>query len=299
MKVYTIGDGFVTAHLPYQQIKIRVLPDICQIYSILDTFKPDVIINCIGKTGRPNIDWCEDNKEITSLTNTAIPILLAEACAKKSIHLIQIGSGCIYFGESPNFHYLQADGSPMPDVGSQTSAFTVTMPCQKINDGWKENDFANPKSFYSKSKYACDLAIGDMKHVAVLRIRMPISTKNNSRNLINKLRGYKEIINIPNSVTFMDDLVRCIDWTITNSRTGIFHVTNPEPLTAFKIMKEYQKYMPEHTFSLIDEKRLDQLTIAKRSNCIINSDKLRNAGFSMTPSEEALKNCMAEYIKNI
>jgi dTDP-4-dehydrorhamnose reductase len=281
MKISTIGAGFVSDHLVCDKIGGRLDLSIKQIDMILDAYKPDVLVNCIGKTGRPNVDWCEVNKEATAMTNTALPILLADACARKSIHLIQIGSGCIYFGESPNKLYKAGDFEPVKDIG------------------WKEEDFANPKSFYSKTKYACDLALGSMKNVTTLRIRMPISSKNNQRNFINKIREYKQLIDIPNSVTFMDDLVKCINWAAKGSHMGLFHVTNPEPLSAARVMQEYQKYVPQHTFEIIDEAQLDKLTIAKRSNCIINSDKLREAGFSMTPSEVALKECMATYMKNI
>jgi len=282
MKICTIGPGFVSDHLPYEKITDRFDTSSKIIDTWLDIHKPDVLVNCIGKTGRPNIDWCEANKEVTAVTNAALPMLLAEACAKKSIHLVQIGSGCIYFGQSPNtVYFLKGTTEPATDLG------------------WREDDFANPKSFYSKSKYAYDLMLGGMSNVTVLRIRMPISTKNNPRNLINKLRGYKQIIDIPNSMTFMDDLTRCVDWAIKGTHTGIFHVTNPEPITAAQVMTEYQKYDPSHSFEIISEAQLDGLTLAKRSNCIINSDKLKKAGFTMSPSKKALEICMAEYAKNI
>lgn len=264
-KVRVIGSGFVSDHLSYEKIPQR-LESLEQIRLILSSYPCDVLINCIGKTGRPNIDQCENNKFETTLANTVIPIMLAEECAKRKIKLIQIGSGCIYFGEPPN------------------------------KTGWNEDDPANPKSFYSKSKYACDLAIGSLPNVATLRIRMPISTLDTPRNLINKLRGYKQIIDIPNSMTFMDDLVRCIDWVIDQDISGIWHVTNPEPLTAAQIMKEYQKYVPEHQFEIITKERLDALTKAERSNCILDTSKLKNAGFQMTPSQEALEKCMKQYI---
>lgn len=296
MRVLTLGAGFISEHLPYEIIPNRISSQ-DSIEGMLEQHKPDVLINCIGKTGRPNVDWCESHKEETATANTALPILLAEACAKKSIRLVQIGSGCIYFGESPNFHNVQADGKPWPDVNWKMP-HTVMLPARKIDDGWKETDFANPKSFYSKSKYACDLVLGSMSHVTVLRIRMPISSRNTPRNLINKLKGYKQIIDIPNSVTFMDDLSACVQWSIDNNKTGVFHVTNPEPLTAAQIMREYKKHVPEHTFEIISEKQLDDITQAKRSNCILNSDKLRLAGFSMTPSKQALEECMAKYVNN-
>lgn len=292
-----MGAGFVSDHLAYEKIADKIKFNIKLIDVLLEVHKPDVLINCIGKTGRPNVDWCESNKEETALGNVAMPILLAEVCAKKSIHLIQIGSGCIFYGESPNFHHVQADGLPMPDTTS--GSFTVTLPAKKIDDGWKEDDFANPKSYYSKTKYACDLALNNMKNVTTLRIRMPISSKNTPRNFINKIKEYKQLIDIPNSVTFMDDLVKCIDWVAKGGYTGLFHVTNPEPISATQVMREYQKYVPEHIFEIIDEIQLDKLTIAKRSNCILNTNKLNEAGFHMTPSMEALKDCMAKYITNI
>lgn len=282
MKIFTIGAGFVADHLPYPRIDVRFDLSIKHIENILDNYKPTVLINCIGKTGRPNIDWNESNRESTASTNVALPIILAEVCAKKGIHLIQIGSGCIYFGQSPNY-YIKRHGDTYYNEDS----------------GWKEDDFANPISYYSKSKYACDLMLGQMSHVTTLRIRMPISEKDNPRNFINKIRGYKEIIDIDNSVTFLNDLTNCVDWAIKKGQTGIFHVVNPKPLTAAKIMEEYQKYVPNHQFNIITEKQLDDITIAKRSNCILSTEKLNNAGFFMTNSEEALQKCMAKYIKNI
>lgn len=281
MKICVIGKGFIAEHLPYQLSDDYFPIDSRYINEYLETNKPDVVINCVGKTGRPNIDWCEDNKEITSLTNVVFPTLLARECAKKSIHLVHIGSGCIFFGQSPNINQSILDPKIIYD------------------NGWGEKDFANPKSFYSKTKYSCDLSIGDFSNVTILRIRMPISARNNQRNLINKLRGYKNIIDIPNSVTFVDDLVRCIRYVIDKNLTGIFHVTNPEPLTAASVMKEYARYITTHKFNIISEEELDKLTLAKRSNCILDSSKLNNAGFFLSPTKEALEECMAKYIQNL
>jgi dTDP-4-dehydrorhamnose reductase len=283
MKIFTLGKGFVADHLPYHKITERA--PICDTWLkvMLRDYKPDVIVNCIGKTGRPNIDWCESHKEETMEANVTIPLLLSDYCAKNNVHLIQIGSGCVYFGHSPCRKIVE----------NSNGHFDWKEP------GWREKDFANPQSYYSKSKYACDLMLGQMPHVTTLRLRMPISEKDVPRNLINKLKGYKQIIDIPNSMTFMSDLTRCIEWAANNRPGGIFHVTNPQPLTAARIMKEYQKYVPEHQFDIITEQELDALTVAKRSNCILSTDKLKQAGFTMTDSEEALTKCMANYVKNM
>jgi hypothetical protein len=69
-------------------------------------------------------------------------------------------------------------------------------------------------------------------------------------------------------------------------------------ISAADVMREFQKYIP-HTFEVISESQLDKLTVAKRSNCIINANKLEEAGFKMTHSSEALEKTMKEYVKNI
>lgn len=297
MKIITLGNGYVASHLPYEIVNYRLTPNIVHMMDFIDTYKPDVIVNCTGFCGRPNVDQCEAEKSKTYMANVVVPSMLAQECEKHHIKMIHIGSGCIYFGESPNYHVVQYDGTPAPS-GFIKFGGVLNMPCRNIDEGWKETDFANPKSYYSKTKYACDLMLGEMPNVTTLRIRMPISTQNNQRNFINKIRGYKEVIDIPNSVTFMDDLTRCIDWAIESNQAGIFHVTNPDPLSAADVMREYQKYDPAHAFSIIDEAELDRITIAKRSNCIIDSTKLKKAGFTMTPTKEALEHCMKEYMHN-
>lgn len=305
MKILTLGNGFVANHLPYERINERLTLSRALTRAMLEDHKPDVLINCIGKTGRPNVDWCESNKSETFLANTMLPSLLADECEKLNIHLIHIGSGCVYFGQSPNNHYVQNDGSPMPDpipygqAGLWAQSYSIKMPTKQIDDGWKEDDFANPQSYYSKTKYACDLTIGPLSNVTILRIRMPVSSKNDPRNFINKIRGYKKVIDIPNSMTMMDDLVRCVEWVAQNVKTGIYHVANPQPITAAQVMREFQKYQPEHQFDVISEAELDTMVVAKRSNCILSIDKLTKEGFMMTPSNQALEECMKEYIRNI
>jgi dTDP-4-dehydrorhamnose reductase len=281
MKICVLGKGFIADHLAYDKPNVYLKPTINNIEYFVDNYRPDVIISCIGKTGNPNIDWCEKNKEETLLGNVTVPVLLAEVCSKRSIHLIQINSGCIFYGSSPHVDKSLLTQEVIYDYG------------------WKENDLANPKSFYSKTKYSCDLMIGDMPNVTILRIRMPLSEKNHPRNLINKLKNYEKIINIKNSVTFTKDLVRCIDHIIKERCFGIFHVTSPDPLTAVEIMEEYRKHIPYHQFEVISEAELSKLTLAARSNCILDCSKLENIGFLMTPTQEALQQCMANYINNI
>lgn len=274
--------GFIGSHLPYEGIKERAYPNLEYLRNTLISYRPNVVINTIGYCGIPNIDQCLENKEKTILTNTVLPLMMATECNAMGIKFIHISSGCIYNGSSP--HTLITGDMAHPI---------------KTDTGFTEEDFANPPSFYATSKYSCDLAFQSLPNVCALRIRMPVSSQASPRNLITKLRGYQNIINAANSMTMVSDLVRCISWCIDHHKTGIYNVVNPEPLTAVNIMNEYQKYYPTHQFNIISLKQLSNLTKDGRSNCILDGHKLKNAGFEMTPSKQALELTMKEYAKNM
>ncbi len=277
--ILTIGAGFIASHLPFPIIKDRLEANEKQIRTILNLYKPDIVINCIGYCGQPNIDACETNKERTIQSNLVIPSILASECNKLNIKLLHIGSGCIYYGESPNLS-ISLDGPK--------------------DMGWREEN--NPKlekaSLYSKIKYACDLAIGSLPNTCILRIRMPVSSINSPRNLINKLLNYKFVLEHPNSMTFLPDLIRAIDWMIEKEKSGIYHIANPQPLTHIDILSEFQKYYPEHTYTKINNQELEQFITAPRSNCILDTKKLNSEGFEMTNSFVALEQCMKEFVAN-
>jgi len=58
--------------------------------------KPTHILNCAGCTGRPNVDWCEDNKEETIRSNVIGTLNLADLAYLEKIHLTVFATGCIY-----------------------------------------------------------------------------------------------------------------------------------------------------------------------------------------------------------
>lgn len=267
MNIYSLGDGLISSHLRFPILKERINSK-QDVINLLDNYKPDVLINCIAKTGRPTIDWCELNKEETYFSNVQIPIWLAEETNKRNIQLLQIGSGCIFYGKSPS------------------------------TGGWKENDAAMPLSFYSKTKYICDLLLKDYENVSILRIRMPITDKNVERNFINKILKYKNVIDIQNSMTFLSDFEKVIDFTIEKKLSGVYHITNPTPLSIGDVLKEYNKYV-DHNYTVISEEHLNKLIIAPRSNCILNNDKIFNAGFNMTPTKKILKKTIEKYVENL
>lgn len=62
----------------------------------IDRVRPTHVLNAAGCTGRPNVDWCEDNKEATIRSNVIGTLNLADCCHTKGIHCTTFATGCIY-----------------------------------------------------------------------------------------------------------------------------------------------------------------------------------------------------------
>jgi 3,5-epimerase/4-reductase len=62
----------------------------------VEKYKPTHILNAAGVTGRPNVDWCEDNKMETIRSNVLGTLTVADICALKGIHHLLYATGCIF-----------------------------------------------------------------------------------------------------------------------------------------------------------------------------------------------------------
>ena len=229
---------------------------------VLDAEKPDVVINAAGKTGRPNVDWCEDHKPETLRSNVTGPIVLLEACTKRSIYWVQMGTGCVY---------------------------TV----DKGGKGFSEEDPPNfSGSFYSLSKAWMEQILREFP-VLQLRLRMPFDNTPHDRNLITKLTKYSRVIDVQNSLTYLPDFLRAAKMLIEKRKTGIYNITNPGSLSPYQVMELYREIVdPKHTFTKLSLTELPTQVKAGRSNCTLSTDKLEREGVTMMPVNEAMRRAL-------
>ncbi len=230
---------------------------------ILDQEKPDVVINAAGKTGRPNIDWCETHKEETLRSNLTGPLVLLEECSKRGIYWVHMSSGCIYDG----------------DKGGQ---------------GFSEDDLPNfMGSFYSRVKGWCDQILREFP-VLILRLRMPFDSSTNERNLLVQLRKYPKVLDVQNSLTYLPDFLSAAKTLIERRRTGIFNIVNPGTISPYEMMILYKKIVQSsHSFERLCLEDLSKVVRAARSNCILSTEKLQAEGITLPDVhvrvEEALR----------
>ncbi len=239
------------------------IADSVAVSKALDEHKPDVVINCAGKTGRPNVDWCEDHKIETIHSNVLGPLVLLEECDKRNIYLVHIGTGCVYSGDSST-----------PFTEQAAPNFTG--------------------SFYSRSKGHIDQMLNDFDDTVLnIGLRMPFDGTTNERNLITKIKKYDRLLDTENSMTYIPDMLTAVDMLIQKRITGPFNMVNPGAMTPFRIMTLYKEIVdPSHTFELLKEEDLPEVASAGRSSCVLSSKKLEDEGVTMKPVEEAVREAL-------
>jgi hypothetical protein len=121
--------------------------------------------------------------------------------------------------------------------------------------------------------------------VLQVRIRMPVSSFPNSRNLINKIIGYDKVISVPNSVTLVEDMYEALFKLSQTKPIGILNLVNDGVLEHKQILSAYKKVVnPSHNYTEISLEELHGkggITKAKRSNCLLSNEKAKSLGIEM------------------
>ncbi|XP_068635807.1 bifunctional dTDP-4-dehydrorhamnose 3,5-epimerase/dTDP-4-dehydrorhamnose reductase isoform X1 [Aristolochia californica] len=271
-----------------------------QLEADIASVKPTHVFNAAGVTGRPNVDWCESHKVETIRTNVAGTLTLADVCRDKGLVLINYATGCI-------FEY--DDGHPL---GSGV--------------GFKEEDTPNfVGSFYSKTKAMGWFPVWPIPHqspshstlmtsldafrlqhfffilqieellknyenVCTLRVRMPISSDlTNPRNFITKITRYEKVVNIPNSMTILDELLPISIEMAKRNLTGIWNYTNPGVVSHNEILEMFRDYIdPSLSWKNFTLEEQAKVIVAPRSNNELDATKLKTEFPELLSIKESL-----------
>ncbi|KAH7285583.1 hypothetical protein KP509_33G035200 [Ceratopteris richardii] len=240
-----------------------------QIEADITRVRPSHVFNAAGVTGRPNVDWCETHKVETIRANVVGTLTLADVCRERSILLINYATGCIF--EYDEKHPL---GSGI---------------------GFKEEDTPNfIGSFYSKTKAMVEDLLKNYDNVCTLRVRMPISSDlNNPRNFISKISRYEKVVDIPNSMTILDELLPISIEMAKRNLRGIWNFTNPGVVSHNEILQMYKDYIdPNFTWRNFTLEEQAKVIVAPRSNNELDASKL-SAEF---PEMLSIKESLIKYV---
>lgn len=248
----------------------------------LEEVKPTHVISFIGRThgkiGKQvfsTIDYLEQPGKLVENVrdNLYSPLLLAHLCSERDIHYSYLGTGCIFDYDDKH-------------------------PYGKEINGFKEDAVPN---FFGSSYSIVKGFTDQLMHlfsdnVLNLRIRMPITGKNNPRNFITKITKYEKICNVPNSMTVLPEMLPIVLDMMSNNIKGTFNLTNPGLISHNEILQMYKDIVdPKFTWKNFTIEEQDEILASKRSNNYLDTTKLVSHYPNINNIKEAVKNCLKKY----
>jgi dTDP-4-dehydrorhamnose reductase len=176
---------------------------------------------------------------------------LADVTNSRGIHMTYYGTGCI-------FHY---DADFPQDSGK----------------GFTEADSPNfTGSYYSYTKAMVESLLKEYPNVLTLRVRMPIvADLTYPRNFITKIIKYDKVIDIPNSMTVLPELLPYSVEMARRGLTGIMNYTNPGAISHNEILALYKEYIdPDFSWSNFTVEEQAKVIVAPRSNNLLDTVRI-------------------------
>jgi dTDP-glucose 4,6-dehydratase len=247
----------------------------------IDNVNPTNIISFIGRTHGiidnvkySTIDYLEQEGKLVENINDNLysPLLLSHISNLKGIHYTYIGTGCIF-------------------------KFDESHPYEQETNGFNENDKPNFfGSSYSIVKGFIDRLLHLNNNVLNLRIRMPITGEENSRNFITKIINYKKICSIKNSMTVLPELLPLVLEMMKNKITGTINFTNPGLISHNEILDMYKEIVePDFVYENFSLEEQRKILACDRSNNYLDTTKLENIFPNVKNIKEAVKDCLYKY----
>jgi UDP-glucose 4,6-dehydratase len=132
--------------------------------------------------------------------------------------------------------------------------------------------------------------LNEFDNVCTLRVRMPITSDlQNPRNFVTKIARYQKIVNIPNSMTILDELLPVSIEMAKRNLRGIWNFTNPGVVSHNEIMEMYKQYInPDLTWVNFSLEEQAKVIVAARSNNELDASKLSKEFPEILPIKESL-----------
>ena len=262
---------------------------------LIRSLKPSFLINCAGYTGKPNVDACESAKADTLAGNSLFPQTLAHACEVEGLTWGHVSSGCIFSGAKIRL----ANGSIVVEKDMSRGDLRHLAETQPESImGYTELDTPNftfrdsPCSFYSGTKALGEEVLARSSSCYIWRLRIPFDAEESPRNYLRKVQRYAKVYDNLNSISHRGDFAKaCLDLWQMRAPTGLYNVTNPGWITTRQVVQRITtilKLSRGFEYWESDEAFYQTAAITPRSNCILDTTKLRLTGVKLRSVQDAL-----------
>ncbi len=135
--------------------------------------------------------------------------------------------------------------------------------------------------------------------VYIWRARIPFNHQASPRNYLTKLQTYDSLLQATNSLSQLDEFVRAA-WQCWDKRVppGTYHMTNPGVVTTRLVTDLIREYLhPNKQFRFFADEQEFMRVAARtpRSNCLLDSSKLKAVGIPLTSVVEAIERALRHW----
>lgn len=188
--------------------RFDVLDDYKDLNRIIDTVKPNFVINCIGVLNQ----FAEENKPGAVLINSFFPHYVDSLSAQHQFKMIHISTDCVFSGE---------------------------------RGGYSETDVTDATSFYGKTKSLGE--VNNDRNVTFRTSIVGPDMNEKGIGLFNwfikqesETKGFSGVI--WTGVTTLQ-LAKAIEKSFDMSITGLYHLVNNQKINKFDLLSLFKKYM--------------------------------------------------------
>ncbi|MBT4258070.1 SDR family oxidoreductase [archaeon] len=216
---------------------------------IIEREKPDFVINCVALT---NVDFCEENFELSREINALAAEKIAKACKKENSYFVHISTDAVFDGNKGNY---------------------------------KETDSVNPINVYGETKLEAEKLIETVGgRYSIVRTNIygwnHLEKFSLAEWMLNKLRKMEKIhafSDIHSSPINVINLGRAIMELFEKKYQGVIHISGAETSSKFNFAKKIAKIFNLND-KLIIESSSDTMNFkAKRGkNLGLNVDFAKN-----------------------
>jgi UDP-glucose 4,6-dehydratase len=233
----------------------------------------DVVINCAGYAGLPNVDACEleENKHAVQIGNVEVPRRIAKFC--RDTPFLHVSSGCLFQGRRKTGKIREAIDFIDKDYSIE----------EWQEDSWNEEDEPNyTGSYYARTKIEGEKVLKD-SDCWILRPRMFYSLLKSDKNFITKISRYNTIVNAINSVTYLGEFCISIIKCITNPAPfGIYNITHPIPILTSRVLEAIGEKDKSYVQCEAFNKGMVEKGLAQRSFTTLDSRKSIKHGIALS-----------------
>merc|ERR1712087_951216 len=159
------------------------------------------------------------------------------------------------------------------------------------------------ESFYSETKGYMEMILRNYPNCLILRVRMPISDDLIHRNFVTKIVKYERVVNIPNSMTVLYEMLPASLAMTKKGLSGVYNFTNPGVISHNEVLDLYTKYVdPTYKYKNFTIEEQSKVLKAGRSNNELDSTKLMRdmpEGVKINDIKTAVELCMQRMQKNL